>query len=80
MLPSVVIDGHRCDVSEFSSTFSDGRIEIVTRSQARELSGLVLRIEASSRNGSVRVITERREVRTDVSPDLFVVPADFRRR
>src|ERR1044071_481739 len=36
-LSSVVIDGHKCDVSEFSSTFSDGRTEIVTRSKAQDL-------------------------------------------
>ena len=79
-LSSVVIDGHQCDVSEFSSTFSDGRTEIVTRSQAQDLSGLVLRVEVRSKNSSVRVITERREINTDVSSDLFELPRDFRKR
>jgi hypothetical protein len=79
-LSSVVIDGHQCDVNEFSSTFSDGRTEIVTRSQARDLSGLVLRVEVRSKNGSVRLITERREIKMDVSADLFEVPADFKKK
>ncbi len=72
-----VIDGHSCAVYEQRAIFHDGHVETTRRFRARELSGLVIRVENEAEQGSARVITERRDVRMDVAPDTFNVPADF---
>jgi hypothetical protein len=79
MLPSVVIDSHLCRVYEQRTIFVDGHIEMTRRFRAEDLAGLCLRIECESVGGGVRVTTERRDVRIDVTTDKFVVPADFKR-
>jgi hypothetical protein len=78
-LSPAVIDGHQCVVYLQRSIFSDGHTETSKRFRARDLSGLLLRVESEAESGSVRVITERRDVRIEVAPDTFVVPADFKR-
>jgi hypothetical protein len=79
MLPAVVIDGHPCRVYEQRATFLDGHTEITRRFRAEEFGGLALRIEGEAEGGTARLTTERREIRIEVAPDAFVVPADFKR-
>ena len=74
-----VIDGHACVVNRSRAVFPDGHTEITTRFQATELSGLILRIESETEQGSARMITERRDVRGSVAPGAFTVPSDFKR-
>lgn len=74
-----VIDGHACVVYRSRAVFPDGHTETTTRFQATDLSGLLLRIESGTEQGSARTITERRDVRAVVAPDAFIVPADFKR-
>jgi len=78
-LPQALIDGHLCAVYEHRAIFADGHVETTRRFQARDLSGLALKVESEAERGSAKVTTERREVRTEVAPDMFVVPADFKR-
>ena len=59
--------------------FRDGHTETTRRFRARDLSGLALRVESEADQGSARVITERRDVRIEVAPDMFTVPADFKK-
>jgi len=77
--PNEVVDGHTCSVYEQRSTFRDGHTETSRRFSARDLSGLLLRVESHNEPGVARVITERRDVRIEAAPDLFLVPTDFRR-
>ena len=77
VLAPAVIDGHSCAVYEQRAIFHDRHIETTRRFRARDLSGLVLRVESEAEEGSARVITERRDVRLDVPPNTFNVPADF---
>lgn len=79
MLSEVVIEGHRCSVYEERSSFLDGHTEVTRRFRARDLAGLVLKVETSMLPGGVTITTERRDVRTEASDDEFVVPADFKR-
>ena len=78
-LPDQLIDGHPCSVYEQRAKFPDGHTEITRTFRARDLAGLLLRVESSSDSGTVAVITERRDVSTDVAGDLFTVPADYRK-
>jgi hypothetical protein len=79
VLAPAVIDGHSCGVYEQRVIFHDGHVETTRRFRARDLSGLLLRVENEAEEGSVRVIIERRDVRIDVAPDMFSVPADFKK-
>ena len=79
VLAPAVIDGHLCAVYEQRAIFRDRQAETTRRFRARDLSGLVLRVESEAEQGSARVITERRDVRIDVAPDTFNVPADFKK-
>jgi hypothetical protein len=82
VLPDVTIDNHPCQVVEQRARFADGHTETTRMARARDLGGLELRIEIvpDAQSGSVKVITERRAIRTEVSPDEFNVPADFRHK
>jgi hypothetical protein len=77
VLAPAVIDGHSCAVYEQRTNFYDGHGETTRSFRARDLSGLILRVESEADQGPARVITERRDVRVDVAPDMFNVPADF---
>ncbi|MEK6322760.1 MAG: hypothetical protein AABN33_13880 [Acidobacteriota bacterium] len=79
ILSPVVIDGHSCRVYEQRTSFLDGHTEITRRFRADDLAGLALRIEGEAGQGAAKVTTERRDVRIEVAPDAFVVPADFKR-
>jgi hypothetical protein len=72
------IEGFICRVSERRAVFADGHIEVTRVFRARDLGGLALRVELEGA-GNQRVITERRDVRTEVSPEAFVVPSDFKK-
>ena len=78
-LAPATIDGHSCDVDQQRAIFPDGHTETTTKFYARDLSGLLLRVESVGEHGATRVITERRDVRTGVAPDTFTVPADYKR-
>lgn len=78
-LPSVVIDGHPCVVYQQRATFPDGHTETTRRFHARDLSGLLLRVESEGDQGSSRITTERRDVRIEAAPERFIVPADFKK-
>jgi hypothetical protein len=76
-----VVAGYRCRVEERRVVYSNGRSETTRWFRATELDGLALRIESETQSESrhVRVTTERTEISTDVSPDIFSVPSDFRK-
>jgi hypothetical protein len=82
ILPDTTIDNHPCQVVEQRARFADGHTETTRTARARDLGGLELRIEIvpDAQSGSVKVITERRAIRTEVSPDEFNVPADFKHK
>lgn len=77
ILSPVVVDGHSCRVYEQRASFLDGHTETTRRFRADDLGGLAIRIESESER--IKVTTERREVRIEVPPDAFEVPADFKR-
>lgn len=83
MLPALEVDGHLCKVYEQRATFPDGHTEITRTFRARDLGGLALRAESESQPASVRIITERKDVsldvRLDVAPGAFTVPANFKK-
>jgi hypothetical protein len=78
-LPSVMIDGHRCSAFEARVTYPDGHIEKTRKYQAPDLSGLLLRVESESDRSNIKMVTERRNVRLEVSIDAFTIPADFKK-
>ena len=78
-LPDKVVDGHNCVVFEVRATYEDGHTETTRRFIATDLSRLPLRVECESDQSNIKMITERRNVSIDVSGDLFVVPADFKK-
>ena len=79
LLQAEVIDGHSCRVYENRASFPDGHFEITRAFRASDFAWLALRIELESEPAATKVITERRDVRLDVAPDAFVVPADFKK-
>ena len=78
-LPAEVIDGHSCKVYEHRASFPDGHTEITKAFRASDFAGLALRIESESEPATTKVTTERRDVSLAVSPDAFVVPANFKK-
>jgi hypothetical protein len=56
-------------------------MEITKVFRATQLGGLMIKTETESSvaNHRVKIITERREVKLDISPDEFTVPADFKK-
>jgi hypothetical protein len=80
-LPDQTVEGHLCKVWERRATFPDGHTEVTRTFRASDLSRLAIRIETESIDGgrNVRVTTERRDVRTSVSPDEFAIPPGFKR-
>jgi hypothetical protein len=78
-LPGEVIDGHSCRVYENRASFPDGHFEIIRAFRASDFAWLALRIESESEPAATKVTTERRDVRLDVAPDAFLVPADFKK-
>ncbi|HWC77695.1 MAG TPA: hypothetical protein VG778_09540 [Blastocatellia bacterium] len=80
-LPDEVVDGWVCRVSHVKATFAGGRFETTKAFLARDLNGLPVRVENETwdQSSRVRVVTERRNIRTDVAPDEFLVPNGFRK-
>ena len=78
-LPDKVVDGHNCAVLEVRATYADGHTETTRRFIAADLSRLPLRVECESDQSNIKMITERRNVSLDVSSDIFLVPADFKK-
>lgn len=79
VLAPAVIDGHPCSVYQQKVVFPDGHSETTRRFHARDLFGLLLRVESVAEPGGARTITERREVRIEAAPDAFMIPEDFKR-
>jgi hypothetical protein len=78
VLADQTLQDHTCQVIEERATFADGRVEITRSRRARDLAGLPLLIEVESASGA-RLTIERRDIRLDVTPDDFAVPAGFRK-
>ena len=76
-LSAQTIEGYTCAVTEERAEFEDGHAEVTRLFRARDLAGLALRVEVET--GNLKIITERRDIRTQVPPDRFNVPADFRK-
>jgi len=81
LLADQTIDNHLCKVYEQRAIFSDGNAEITKSFRALDLGGLALRIEimAEPQNGGDKLIISRRDVKPDVSPEEFIVPAEFKK-
>ncbi len=76
-LADQTIGNQTCKVFEQRAIFDDGHTEITKIFCARNLNDLAIRIEVES--DGVKVITERRDVKTQVAPDQFVVPSGFKK-
>ena len=78
-MPDETIAGEHCKVVENRARFADGRMEITKVYRATQLGGLLIKTETESiaANHRVKIITERRDLKFDISPDEFTVPADF---
>ena len=76
-LADQTVEGYSCAVTEERATLEDGRAEVTRLFRARELAGLALRVEVES--GSLKIITERRDIQMQVPLEIFDVPADFRK-
>jgi len=78
-LPDQMVAGYQCRVCEQHTSFADEHAEIRRTFRARDLNGLVVKIETQNDNGTLKVITERRDIVTQVASDAFTVPPDFKR-
>jgi hypothetical protein len=80
-LPAETIDNHNCRVTEQLAYFADGHSERTVTYRATDFEGLALRIESESGSGADHstVLTERHNIRLEVSPDEFSVPAALKR-
>lgn len=78
-LPDHAIDGHPCQVTQARTLFEDGRAEVTRVFRARDLAGLAIRVETETeaQGRRVRIITERRDIKTTVADDEFLIPPDF---
>ena len=81
LLEDQTIENHVCKVYESRAVFSEGYTEITKSFRALDLNGLAIRIEitAEPRNGNDKIIISRRDVKTVVSPDEFIVPSEFKK-
>ena len=77
-LEDQTVGNQSCKVFEQRAVFDDGHVEITRVFCARDLHDLAIRIEMES-EGGVKVITERRDVKTEVAHDQFVVPSGFKK-
>lgn len=76
------IDGHPCAVFERREVFAGNHSSVTTIFRARDLNGLAIRIETTGpgeASEGAKLITKWLDFRGDVPPDVFTVPADFRR-
>ena len=77
-LADQTIENHPCRVFEQRASFPEGHVEITRVFRALDLRGLAIRTESES-EGGVKVITERRDVKTEVSPEEFALPPAFKK-
>ena len=79
-LPEETVDGRSCRVVRQRSVFANGLIETIKTYRAPDLEGMAIRVESETEDGTARikVLTERRDVRTDVTADQFEIPAGFK--
>lgn len=80
-LPDQVINDYACKVIEQRASFEGGHTEVTRTFRSEQLNGLALRTERETEQPAkgAKLITERRDIQTEVSPDLFIVPKDFKR-
>jgi hypothetical protein len=80
-LADQTVENYVCKVSEHRAIYADGHAEVTRMFRALDLAGLAVRIEtvAEPQNGSAKIITLRRDIKIDVSPDEFIVPAEFKK-
>jgi hypothetical protein len=80
-LADQTVENYVCKVSERRAIYADGHAEVTTMFRALDLAGLAVRIEtvAEPKNESAKVIILRRDIKIEVSPDEFIVPAEFKK-
>jgi len=80
-LPEETIDGRQCRVFLQRTVFANGLIETTRTFRSPELEGLAVRVESETEGGPsrIKILTERREVKTDVTNDQFEIPTGFKR-
>jgi hypothetical protein len=81
VLPDETVANQLCKVVERRMTFADGRTEIVKLFRSESLSGLLMRteMESLSPHDGLKVTTEWRDLKLEVSADTFTVPAHFKK-
>ncbi len=81
MLPETTFAGERCTVSERRARFADGRMEITKIFRAERLGGLIIKTEAESIAAThrVKLISERRDLKFEISANEFAIPTDFKK-
>ena len=80
-LPEETVEGRRCRVLRQRTVFANGLIETTRTFRSPELEGLAVRVESETEGPGTRIkiLTERRDVRTNVTPDQFEIPSGFKR-
>ena len=79
--PDVTASGFSCRVTEQRMKFADGHVEVTKTYRAVRFGGLAVRVEneGPGQHGTVRVVTELRNITLDVVDREFDVPEHFRR-
>jgi hypothetical protein len=80
-LPDETIANQLCKVVERRMSFADGRTETMKRFRAESLSGLTIKteMESLSPQSRIKIITEWRDIKLEVSAEAFAVPANFKK-
>jgi len=80
-LPGETVDGRPCRVLRQRTVFANGLIETTKTFRAPELEGLAVRVESETDGPAtrIRIVTERLDIRTDVTPDQLEIPTGFKR-
>ncbi len=80
-LPDENLEGRVCQVAEQKATFADGHVEITRTFCAASLNGLMVKSERETLASSqrIKITTERRDIKLEVSADEFAVPAGFKK-
>src|SRR5258706_310137 len=80
-LPEEMIDGRSCRVLRQRTVFPNDLIETTRTFRSPDLEGMAIRVESETDGPAVRikVLTERRDVKLDATPDQFEIPNGFKR-
>jgi hypothetical protein len=78
-LPDAEQDGRPLKVIEQKATFAGGRVETTRIFRAESLNGLIVKTEMESLSPRIKVTTERRDIKLDISAEEFAVPAGFKK-